>query len=443
MLIARAGLLDGGVADIRLDGAIVEVGDRLAPQPGEQVYDARGGTVLPGLHDHHMHLRSAAAALASVPVGPPRVCTPAQLREALRAAHTDADGWIRAVGYHDSVAGALDRQRLDALSPAVPVRVQHRSGALWILNSTALDRIGRPDHPDGLFFRTDPAIPHTRVISLRPLSERLTAHGVTGITDATPGHIRRDIETFTRARQSGQLAQRLYCMAVAGTEATSEVDVGPAKIILDDTALDLDVLCRSVAENHAADHPVAVHAVTDSQLVVTIAALREVGVHPGDRIEHAAVVPDDCIADLVELGVTVVTQPNFVAERGSEYRMEVPVAQHDQLWRVASLQTAGVPVALSTDSPFGDGDPWATMRAAVHRSTPDGAVLGVAERISPRTAIQSFIGRPDRPADARRIAPGQPGDLCILSVPPRQVLAELDADLVAATVIGGVLIGGG
>jgi predicted amidohydrolase YtcJ len=155
------------------------------------------------------------------------------------------------------------------------------------------------------------------------------------------------------------------------------------------------------------------------------------------------VVPDDCIADLVELGVTVVTQPNFVAERGSEYRMEVPVAQHDQLWRVASLQTAGVPVALSTDSPFGDGDPWATMRAAVHRSTPDGAVLGAAERISPRTAIQSFIGRPDRPADARRIAPGQPGDLCILSVPPRQVLAELDAGLVAATVIGGVLIGGG
>ena len=63
---------------------------------------------------------------------------------------------------------------------------------------------------------------------------------------------------------------------------------------------------------------------TDSQLVVTIAALREAGGHPGDRIEHAAVVPDDCIADLAELGVTVVTQPNFVAERGDEYRAEVP-----------------------------------------------------------------------------------------------------------------------
>ena len=85
-------------------------------------------------------------------------------------------------------------------------------------------------------------------------------------------------------------------MAVAGTRPTTEVSVGPAKIILDDTALDLEALCRWIADNHAAGHPVAVHAVTDSQLVVTIAALREAGGHPGDRIEHAAVVPDDCIA---------------------------------------------------------------------------------------------------------------------------------------------------
>ena len=86
------------------------------------------------------------------------------------------------------------------------------------------------------------------------------------------------------------------------------------------------------------------------------------------------------------------TQPNFVAERGDQYLDEVPAAEHEQLWRVASLLRAGVPVALSTDMPFGDGDPWAAMRAAVHRTTPSGAVLGADECISARTALTMFSG---------------------------------------------------
>ena len=125
-----------------------------------------------------------------------------------------------------------------------------------------------------------------------------------------------------------------------------------------------------IGARHGDAHPVAIHGVTAAQLLVTIAALRETGCQcSGDRIEHAAVVPSDCVADLADLGVTVVTQPNFVAERGDQYLDEVPAVEHDQLWRVASLLDAGVPVALSTDMPFGDGDPWAAMRAAVAHHT--------------------------------------------------------------------------
>ncbi len=46
--------------------------------------------------------------------------------------------WIRAVGYHQSVAGDLDRDVLDRMIPDRPVRVQHRSGILWVCNSAAL-----------------------------------------------------------------------------------------------------------------------------------------------------------------------------------------------------------------------------------------------------------------------------------------------------------------
>ncbi len=80
------------------------------------------------------------------------------------------------------------------------------------------------------------------------------------------------------------------------------------------------------------------------------------------------------------------------------------------------------------------------MRAAVHRATPSGRVLGERERISATTALTMFLGEPDRPAVPRRIAPGAPADLCVLAVAPRDLPAEPDAGVVAATVIGGELV---
>jgi predicted amidohydrolase YtcJ len=152
------------------------------------------------------------------------------------------------------------------------------------------------------------------------------------------------------------------------------------------------------------------------------------------------VVPDDNVADLADLGVTVVTQPNFVAERGDQYLAEVPAHEHEQLWRVASLLNAQVPVALSTDMPFGQGDPWAAMRAAVSRTTRSGAVLNASECVSARKALTMFLGWPDRPARPRTVEIGEPGELVVLSEPPEVVLAELDAALVAATLIRGELV---
>jgi predicted amidohydrolase YtcJ len=430
MLIQRATTLDGALVDIRVGARIDDVAETLAPRPGEDVFDAAGGTVLPGLHDHHVHLHSAAAAETSLRVGPPQVRDPAALAGALATAQAGEDGWIRAVGYHDSVAGPLDRSALDVLVPTVPLRVQHRSGVLWILNSAGLARVGLAGHPDGrlrsadswsdALSRNSPAFS----TSLDRVSSRLSRYGVTGITDATPDLDIGDVVRLTELHRQRQLRQRAHWLA-------------PGKRILHDDDLDLEQLAAWITDRHRSGGPVAVHCVTAAQLLVTIAALRQAGTDPHDRIEHAAVAPSDCLGDLAELAVTVVTQPNFVSERGDQYLDEIPAAELHQLWRVASLLRARVPVALSTDMPFGRGDPWAAMRAAVHRTTPSGAVLGVEERVSARTALTMFFGCPDRPARPRTVEPGQPADLCVLTVPPEAALAELDSGMVAATVIGG------
>ena len=430
MLIQRAVLLDGTPADIRVGARIVDVADRLVPRPGEDVYDAAGGTVLPGLHDHHLHIRAAAAAMTSVHVGPEVVRNIDDLHRLLTGAPVGADGWIRAVGYHDAGAGELDRGVLDAAGPSLPVRVQHRSGVLWAVNSAGLQRLGLPGHPDGRLRSADiswsAALPRTEP-DLAQFSNRLSGYGVTGLTDATPDLGAADAAVMAEARRRGDLRQGVHLLA-------------PGKRILHDDGLDLDELTRWVGDRHAENVPVALHCVTAAQLIVALAALRSAGRHPADRIEHAATVPDDAVAELAAAGVTVVTQPNFVAERGDQYLVDVPAAQHHELWRVATLTRAGVPVALSTDAPFGDADPWAAMRAAVHRRTPGGAVLGPRERISAQAALTMFLGTAQAPLSPRRVCPDAPADLCVLSEPPATVLGELDAGLVAATVLAGELV---
>ncbi|MGZ5395834.1 MAG: amidohydrolase family protein [Mycobacterium sp.] len=433
MLIQRAVLLDGSAADVRVEDRIVAVSPHLTPLPGEQVYDANGGTVIPGLHDHHVHLRSAAAALTSVRVGPAEVHTRADLARVLGAADVGSDGWVRAVGYHEAVAGPLDRTVLDDVAPPVPVRVQHRSGVLWTLNSAGLAQVGLADHPDGRLRSSDRVWSDTlqrNESGLAEVSRRLSAYGVTGVTDATPDLEVADVVKLMAAHRRGELRQRVHCLA-------------PGKRILHDTDLDLPGLTAWISERHADDLPVAVHCVTAAQLVITLAALRSAGRHPQDRIEHAAVVPDDSVADIVDVGATVVTQPNLVAERGDQYLDDVPAAEHHELWRVASLLAAKVPVALSTDMPFGHDDPWKAMRAAVSRTTGGGTVLGADECVPARDALAMFFGAADAPVVQRRIAPGQPGDLCILSASPDEVLAELDSGMVTATIIAGAAVYGG
>ncbi|MFT4025492.1 MAG: amidohydrolase family protein [Novosphingobium sp.] len=148
MLIRRAEVWGEGIADVRLSGGrIGEIG-ALAPHPGEAVIDAAGGALLPGLHDHHIHLAGLAVRASSVPCGPPEVTTPGELARQLQQA---GSGWIRGIGYHESVMGLPMPRPLDRLVADRPLRIQHRSGRLWLLNSLALaELLARAEAPPGL-----------------------------------------------------------------------------------------------------------------------------------------------------------------------------------------------------------------------------------------------------------------------------------------------------
>jgi predicted amidohydrolase YtcJ len=244
------------------------------------------------------------------------------------------------------------------------------------------------------------------------------------VTDATPTNGPDDA---TRLRTG--LVQEVLVMG------DDRLDEGPRKIMLHDDHLPaFDQVIHTIAAAHDRQRAAAVHCVTRPALWYALAAFAEAGTIGGDRIEHGSIIPPDAVPELARLGLTVVTQPNFVAERGDQYLQDVD--PDDQLWlyRIAGLLDNGVEVAGGTDAPFGDPDPWRAMRAAVDRRTPSGRMLGPDERVSPETALSLFLDT--SPA----FGPGVRADLCLLTVPWSDARHDLSSDLVAATIRRGQLI---
>jgi predicted amidohydrolase YtcJ len=424
--------------DIRVrHGRIDAVAQGIRPGAGDVVLEAGGGAVLPGLRDHHLHLRALSAAHRSVWVGPPSVGDVASLVATLgrAAAGTAAGTWIRGIGYHESVAGALDRARLDAIVADHPVRIQHRSGQLWVLNSAGVAAVGI-DRPDGRFLHADRWLgdrlgPHPDLSAeIAEVGRRLASFGVTGVSDATVSNGPEDADLLQHA-----LVQQVLVMG------DDRLDRGPRKVVLHDDELPaLDDLSGVIRAAHRQGRVVAVHCVTAPSLWFALTAFADAGSVDGDRIEHGSVIPPEAIAPLARLGLTVVSQPNFVSERGDAYLDEVDPSDRPWLYRVAGLLAAGIPVAAGTDAPFGDPDPWRAMVAAVDRRTERGKLLGGNERVSPERALALFSGDLERPGRQLSIGPGLVADLCVLAVPWADARLQLSSDLVAATIRAGQVI---
>jgi predicted amidohydrolase YtcJ len=445
--------------DVRLErGSIADISSALEARPNETIIEAAGGALIPGLHDHHIHLFALAAAEQSVRCGPPQVRDEDQLAECLRSADAKA-GWIRGVGYHESVAGELDRDAIDRWVPELRARVQHRSGQAWFLNSAAIDYLGLDDGlgPDGVerdgsgratgrLFRADDWLAEQLPSSRPPLDgigRSLASYGVVGVTDATPTNGAAELEAFATAVDTGALRQRLFVMGSHSLPVSLHPDVTSAavKLILDERALPaIDQLVGDIRRAHDNSRGVAFHCVTRPELVLALGAFEEAGVAPGDRIEHAGVTAPESLTTMSRLGLTVVTQPGFIRERGDSYMRDVDVTDQPWLYRCKSFDDGGVALGGSTDAPYSDPNPWLAMQAAVDRRTRAGRVLSITECVTPQRGLALFTTDAQSPGGKpRRVAVGRPADLCLLDSPWARVADSLSSDHVLATWLEGVL----
>src|ERR1700693_2191527 len=237
-LLGRQGLWDVEVLGDTI-GAINPSGRTVQDCPS---VDLAGRLLLPGFVDCHVHLLSMARHRRSLDLLAADVTDVAGLRDVLaEAAKGTAPGrWIRAVNFDElsMTDGWLpNRPWLDRITRDRPVRIQHSSQRLDMLNSAALTLIdGDKPEGDGRAYGglrgKHPADEWTSSQELlddvAAVSRDLVAAGVTGIQDAGADNGRSELAVLGLVRRSDSLKVR--CWSMVGRERLDEAVAAPPEI---------------------------------------------------------------------------------------------------------------------------------------------------------------------------------------------------------------------
>jgi predicted amidohydrolase YtcJ len=148
------------------------------------------------------------------------------------------------------------------------------------------------------------------------------------------------------------------------------------------------------------------------------------------RVEHVELVSAPQIAVLAELGVVASVQPVFDARWGGPdgmYVQRLGAERARGMNPFAAMASAGLALALGSDSPVTPLDPWGTVRAAVQHRTP-GSGLSARAAFSAHTRGGWRAARRDGEGE---LVPGAPATFAVW-----QVRGELIVQPPAAGVAG-------
>ncbi len=122
---------------------------------------------------------------------------------------------------------------------------------------------------------------------------------------------------------------------------------------------------------------------------------------------------------LAQLGVVVVSQPSFIAERGDRYLQRVPEEQQGALYAFRTLRDAGVALAAGSDAPVTPPDPLRSIAAAADRLSASGATVAPGQAVDVEDALGWWTAGAARAAfleeERGGIRPGLPADLVLLT----------------------------
>ena len=461
---------------------------------GYRTVDLDGATVLPGFIDPHAHPLALGAALRSIDCSPMAVKSITQLVERIaEAAVVSPSGWIRARGYDELLLAERRHPNaadLDSAAPGRMVRLSHGSEHGEVLSSAALDAVGISRDsapPPGGTIERDPDTgeatgvlfemggwlrermprPSSDVLNeyAETASSALIAAGVTSVTDAGRDNVVDRMHLYSALVAEGRFLPRPSVMLAAeaaypSPESVPGVKAGATKIAITfsggEMHPDFEALVEMISNAHRAGHQAAVHAVEIEAVVMAAEAFASIGdrsqiAERRHRIEHASDCPPEIATMIASTGLSVVTQPGFIFERGDRYLSalvsDVGVTDPAHLYATRSFLNAGINVAGSSDAPTGPIAPLTGIEAAVTRRSSGGEPVGAEQAIAIKEALRLYgpgaAWADMQETEAGSIEPGKRADFVVLERDPRKVeSAEISSILVLATLIGGAPVFG-
>lgn len=357
------------------------------------VIDARGGSVLPGFNDAHVHLLSGGLALDQMNLNEAR--TLEEVRETIRAwveANPGHD-WIRGRGwqYAPFPGGLPTRQFLDQLVPDRPAYLVASDGHTAWANTAALEAAGitrrTPDPQNGIIVRDargeptgvlkeaamalmSPALPapsrEEQLSALRAAIVEANRAGITSVQDAS-GTV-EDLSLYEELRKRGALTVRVYqALSVEPSATPAELDAldrlrarfeddpllktGAASIVTDGI---VETRTAAMLEPYAGTTGRGQLRVTPRELTRLVTELDRRG---WQVLIHA--VGDAAIREALD-AYAAVQQANPAPPESRRHRVEhVEVPSPEDLPRFAKL---GVVASLQPAhaTPPDPGDPWAS-----------------------------------------------------------------------------------
>ncbi len=439
----------------------------------EEVVEADGRWLIPGLWDQHTHVGLWTVASARLDLAATR--TPEDVLAAV-GQRIGAGPGGPVVGYgHRS--GTWTRpatvRELDAVTGEVPVVLVSGDGHHAWVNSAGLRALELPPREDVVaeaeWFAAYPRLEGIEAASTGPAAyratlERAAALGVVGLVDFEFGapweawaerwHHGCDL---LRVRWAAY-ASRLEEVLAAGLRTGSPLPgvpgglatVGPLKIISDGSLNTRTAWCceeyadvpghhgapnQTFAElvgllSRAAAHglDVATHAIGDRAVSSALAAYRETGAR--GSIEHAQLVRREDVGVLAELGLTASVQPgHLLDDRDVTERLWPDRAERCFAFRW--MLDAGVRVVFGSDAPVSPLDPWLAMRAAVTRTADDRGPWHGEQILTRREALAASTD------GQGTVSAGSRADLALLDRDPLAGTTDLRDVPVALTVMDG------
>lgn len=480
---------DGKISAVSSSKSIAEL-----KKKNTKLIDCKGRTILPGFIDAHFHLFGFAESLITLNLEPRSgIHSISNIQKKIReqSQKLPPGAWIRGRGYNDFYLTEKrhpKRWDLDSVTTIHPIKLTHRSGRAYVLNSLGLKLVGiskeTADPPEGLIDRDvetgEPtgllygmgdylgkAIPplerNEMESGIRLAGKELCALGITSIHDASPRNNlvrwkliqgwKRDTLLKTRVRmmlgKEGFEEYHRHCFPTQVDE--NWFSIGGVKIIVHETTGQLSPnqseLNEMILNVHRLGLPAVLHAIEGKAIeaacdAVVYALQNSPRSNHRHRIEHCSVCTPFLTKRIASLGITVVTQPNFIYYNGDRYLKTVPKPNLEHLYPIATLTKSGVKVAFSSDCPVVPANPIIGLYSAISRKTEAGEVVLPEERVAPFDALKMYT---EDAAEAifeektkGSITIGKLADMVVLNGDPTKLPADEIKDIeVEMTILDG------